>query len=340
MSLRWGIIGVGEIAERAFAPALARTPGAELVSVYSRSMERAQAFAGRHRAARAYDSLDAMLADPGLDAVYVATPNSLHAEHSIRAANAGKHVLCEKPMAITVADGERMIEACRANRVLLACVYQNRYHAAHREARRRIESGALGEIQLASAQLCRGFQRGSHWSGWRLDPAMTGSGAIVAQSVHPIDLLRYLIGAEVVEVEAMTDEAPPERPVDEMVYALLRFANGAHATVVAGSLLPRYDNDLRLYGSGGKITCKGTLGVPPNDRAGEFTFESEAPIERVEYPVASSAIKMAEMVADFARCVAAGSGIGISGANGLQMIRIATAMQQSSRTRKAVAIVY
>src|ERR1700675_2994914 len=173
MTMRWGIIGAGEIAARAMAPALNRAAATKLTAIYSRSMDKAQAFAGRFKAARAYDSLEKMLADPELDAVYIASPNSLHAAHTIQAARAGKHVLCEKPMAIAVADGERMIEECKRSNVKLAVVYQNRYHPAHFEARRHIESGALGEIHFASAQTCRGFERGGHWSGWRIDPAMT-----------------------------------------------------------------------------------------------------------------------------------------------------------------------
>jgi predicted dehydrogenase len=335
--MKWGIIGAGEIAARSFAPGLSVAPGNRLTAVYSRSLDKAQAFAGRFHVERACDSLDKLLADPQVDAVYIATPNSLHAEQAVRAAQAGKHVLVEKPMAITAADGERMIEACRRGGVKLGVVYQNRYHPAHFRARAHIEAGRLGEIQLATAQLCRGFARGGHWSGWRVDPSMTGSGAIVAQAVHPIDLLRYLMGSEVVEVQAMTDESPPQRPVEEMAYCLLRFGNGAHATVIAGTLLPRYDNDVLLYGAKSKITCKGTLGVPIDDRGGELSIEGDGAAHEV-FPLKSSADKMGAMVADFSRAVREGAEPAISGENGLQMIRIATALQESSRQGRAVRI--
>jgi len=334
--MRWGILGAGEIAARGMAPALNRAADTQLTAVYNRSMEKAQAFAAKFRAQRAYDSLERFLADPGIDAVYIATPNSLHAEHAVAAARAGKHILCEKPMANSVADGKRMMEAAEKHNVKLAVVYQNRYHAAHAEARRHIASGALGEIQLASAQLCRGYGRSGHWSGWRVDPAMAGSGAIVAQAVHPIDLLRFLLGAEVAEVEAMTDEAPPERPVEEMVYSLLRFDNGVHANVVAGTLIPRYDNDILLYGSMAKITCKGTLGVPLNNRDGELTLESDARTEKKNYASSSVANKMKDLVEDFTAHVTRNTLFALTGENGLQMVRVALAMQESSRSRKAV----
>ncbi len=334
--MRWGILGAGEIAGRGMAPALNRAADTQLAAVYNRSMDKAQAFTTKYQARRAYDSLERFLADPDIDAVYIATPNSLHADHAVAAARAGKHILCEKPMANSVADGERMMEAAAKHNVKLAVVYQNRYHAAHVEARRHIASGALGEIQLASATHCRGFGRGGHWSGWRVDPAMAGSGAIVAQAVHPIDLLRFLLGAEVAEVEAMTDEAPPERPVEEMVYGLLRFDNGVHANVVSGTLVPRYDNDILFYGSAAKIACKGTLGVPLNGRDGELTFESDRGGETKRYESSSVADKMKDLVEDFTSHVTRNTSFGPSGANGLQMVRIALAMQESSRTRKAV----
>jgi 1,5-anhydro-D-fructose reductase (1,5-anhydro-D-mannitol-forming) len=338
MVLRWGIIGAGEIAGRSMAPALNRAAATRLTAVYSRHLDKAQAFADRFQAERAYDSLDSMLADPGLDCVYIATPNSLHAEQTVLAARAGKHVLCEKPMAITMEEGELMIEVCARHRVKLGAVYQNRFHPAHFEARRRVASGALGEIQLASAQLCRGYARDGHWRGWRVDPKMTGSGAIVAQAVHPIDLLRFLLGAEVAEVQAMTDEQPPARPVEEMVYSLLKFRNGTHATVIAGTLVPRYDNDVLLYGAKGKITCKGTLGVPLDNRSGELSVEGDAPALRQEFPLSTSADKMLKMVEDFNRAVIEDTEPAVSGHNGLQMIRIAVALQESSRSGRAVKV--
>ncbi len=338
MVLRWGIIGAGEIAGRSMGPALNRAANTRLAAVYSRSMDKAQAFAAKHKADKAYDSLEKMLADRELDVVYIATPNSLHASQTILAAQAGKHVLCDKPMALSVPDGERMIAACNKNNVKLGVVFQNRYHPAHFEARRHIQSGALGDIDLASAQLCRGFARGTHWSGWRIDLGMTGSGAIVAQAVHPIDLLRFLLDSEVEEVQAMTDEAPPERPVDEMVYSVLKFRNGVHATVVAGTLAPRYDNDVLLYGAKAKVTCKGTLGVPLKDRTGELTVESDSVEMKMTFPLNSAQDKMVRLVEDFNKSVMQDTELGVSGYNGLQMIRIATALQQSSRQRKAVAI--
>ncbi len=162
--MRWGIIGLGDIAERNFTPALAMAADSELVSVLSRSLDKARAFAATHRVARAFDTLDGMLADPHLDAVYIASPNGLHAAQTIAAARAGKHVLVDKPMALNVADCERMIRTCEDHRVRLGVAFRNRFHPAHVDVRRHVMTGALGEIQMARAQLFVGGRRG-HWKG-------------------------------------------------------------------------------------------------------------------------------------------------------------------------------
>jgi 1,5-anhydro-D-fructose reductase (1,5-anhydro-D-mannitol-forming) len=335
--MKWGIVGCGQIAQRNVVPALAAARDAQLISVMSRNLEGARAFAQRNGVPQAFDSLDAMLHDPALDAVYIATPNSLHAGQAIAAARAGKHVLCDKPMALTVADAQRMIAAAGSSGTTLGVVFQNRYHPAHREARRRVEAGFAGEMQTASATLCVGQGRG-FWQGWRRDAAVTGSGAIAGQALHPIDILRYLLDSEVVEVCAMTDEHPPARPVDEMVHALLRFANGAHATIVAGTVAPRLHNDVTLCGSNGKIACHRTLGTPPPDAKQELVLTSAAPEVRVDYSHSTSPARFAEMINDFSDCIARGVEPPISGRNGLQMVRIADAVQESSRTRRAVQL--
>ena len=117
--MRWGIIGLGRIADTEIAPAITTSPHGELRAVVSREQGRADAFAGRHGAARALTSFRELLADPGVDAVYIATPNALHAEQVVAAARAGKHVMCDKPLALTVADAQRAVSACEEANVRL-----------------------------------------------------------------------------------------------------------------------------------------------------------------------------------------------------------------------------
>ncbi len=339
MVLRWGIIGAGDIADRGMAPAINNAPSARLVAVQRRDGEKARAFAAKHHADRAYDDVAKLLADPEIDAVYIGTPNVLHASQSIMAANAGKHVLCDKPMATSIGDAEAMIEACRKNKVKLGVVFQNRYHPAHVAMRAEVEAGAVGDIDYAYAQLCRGNRRDGR-KGWRVDPDLAVFGAITGQALHPIDLLRYVIGSEIDEVVAMSDEAPPERPVEEMIYCTLRFGNGAYANVIAGTLVPSFDNDVTIYGSKARIAGTSTLGSwAKKGKSVEFIMDGEAGEKKVTYErMMTAGDHMGKMVEDFTRSILDGYEAQISAANGLQMVKIAVALQQSAREGRAVAI--
>ena len=337
MTIGWSIVGIGHFADHAIGPAMGKATDTKLIAVCSRSMERARIFSEKHRAQRAYDSFEKMLGDPEVEAVYIAAPNHLHAALTVQAAEAGKHVLCEKPMALTVAEGERMIEACDKHGVKLGVGYPNRYHPAHIEAARCIDSGMLGEISLARAQFCRGLSRGL-WKGWKVDPALAGSGALAGQAVHPIDLLRFLLKSEVKEVRALTDEEPPHRLVDDMVYAILRFENGVDAVVISGMLAPRSDDELALYGTRAKLACKDTF-FAGQTSMGELLVNGDTLQMRMsfsnDHPVHA---RSAWVIEAFNKCIKENADLSISGYNGLQMVKVATAILESSRQGKAVQI--
>ncbi|MFC2021613.1 Gfo/Idh/MocA family protein [Chloroflexota bacterium] len=336
MSIGWGIIGIGTHAGLRMAPALRRAADTQRVAVCSRSLERANDFASKYGFMRAYDNLPEMLKDSQLDVLYVATPNSLHAEHTMQAAEAGKHVLCEKPMAITENDCQQMIASCEKNNVKLCMCFQNRYHPAHVEAHRLIQAGEIGKIYAAKAQYCHGRGRGLFGQGgWRSDLSMAGGGALMGTGLHPIDLLRFLLDSEVEEIRALCDPSTPNT-LEDMVYAFLKFQNGAHGVVVAGNLVFRSDNDAVLYGSEAKITCKGTVGMPLQ---GELFVEGDSINLRMAFPtddiVSGCYIQVVEA---FNRSIEENTELSNSGYNGLQMVKIANALLESSRLGKAVKI--
>ncbi len=126
-TLGWGVVGIGNIVNGTIAPAMVADPGCQLVAGTSRDRGRAEAFATRFGAARAYTAFEDMLADPEVEAVFIATPNALHADQVVAAADAGKHVLCDKPLAITADDASRAVEACAAAGVALGINFHNRF---------------------------------------------------------------------------------------------------------------------------------------------------------------------------------------------------------------------
>ncbi|NLE76737.1 MAG: Gfo/Idh/MocA family oxidoreductase, partial [Chloroflexi bacterium] len=166
--IRWGVIGAGGFADARSIPGLKQSQSAHLQAVMVRDASRAAALAQKHGAHEAYDTVEALVASPNVDAVYVCTPVDLHPDHVEMAAAAGKHVLCEKPMALTVAQCQQMIETCRRHGVQLAVGYMVRYRPHCQMARRLIDQGRLGRIVAGRAQTV--LWHAPSPTAWRHDP--------------------------------------------------------------------------------------------------------------------------------------------------------------------------
>ena len=259
MKLSWGIIGCGDVAERKGGPALYNVAGSELVAVMRRDKAKAADFAERHGAKRHYDRVEDLLADPQVNAAYVATPPYVHAEQTIAAAEAGKHVLCEKPMAMNVEEGRRMIAACDAHGVQLMVAYYRRRYAPVMKIKELIDSGAIGRPITARVQMGSAYgPPDSESKRWRLDPAIGGGGLLMDIGSHGIDLLHYWLG-DVRDVAAFVDTVAYDLEVENSSSLILRFVNGAQATVVVNHNVGIYSNVMELTGTEGKLTLVGGL---------------------------------------------------------------------------------
>jgi len=337
MKIGWGIIGTGTFLRNFMGPAINRSEETKFIGICSRSMKKAETFAKEFGVKRAYDSLEMMLRDPEIDVVYVASPNNLHATHTIQAAEAGKNVFCEKPMALTEQDCQIMISTCEKHNVKLGLDFENRYHPAHIEARQYVQSGEIGKIYVAKAQYCHGSMQG-RWHGWRNDPAVTGSGALVGTGIHPIDLLRFLLDSEIKKVRSLVVNKTEYHQVDEMVYLILEFENGVDATVISGILAPRSDNDAVLYGSNAKIICKDTIGYA-RELEGKLLIEGDSiNIHKgFQFDMMGVCVRIIE---DFSKCIQENTqpDFGISGQNGLQMVKITNAILRSNNENRAIEI--
>jgi predicted dehydrogenase len=158
MAMGWALVSPGKHADSLVAPAISIAEDTQLVAVCSRDQARADAFAAKHGAQAAYTSLEDLVADARVDAVFIASPNFLHAPYTTIAAQAGKHVLVEKPMAVRVDEAVEMVRTCRAHDVKLGVGFHMRYHPGHQEARRLIGEGVLGTITLVQAQMGAGIR--------------------------------------------------------------------------------------------------------------------------------------------------------------------------------------
>jgi 1,5-anhydro-D-fructose reductase (1,5-anhydro-D-mannitol-forming) len=330
--LGFAIIGPGRFAEGRIAPALHRAGNCKLVAVVSRDRGRAEAFAEEHGAARAYDDLGAALADPEIQAVWIATPHALHREHVEQAAAARRHVLCEKPLATTVEDGKAIVRACRNAGVMLGTGYHLRHHPLHREARRLVTEGELGEIAMAQAEWSLPPGPPNASAPWRRDPDISGGGIVTGTGIHAIDLLRYVLDDEVDEVAAMTDAATsPIRPLETRAQILMRFRRGTLAIVRCARGVHAPQNDLLIQGVTGSLTGHRTIDELTRGRL--EVSGADSPLSGV--PAGSDMYALQARA--FADAVERGDEPDASGEDGLRMVEIATALYESARTGRRVA---
>jgi UDP-N-acetyl-2-amino-2-deoxyglucuronate dehydrogenase len=232
--VRFGILGPGKVAHL-HAAALSRIEGARLVGVAGRNQERTRSLAAIH-GAEAYPGLDAMIEVGGIDAVILCTPHPLHAEQAIAAAEAGIHVIVEKPMALTPADCDRMIAAADARGVVLSVISQRRWYESVRRVKAAIDAGEIGDPVLASVEVL-GWRGPEYYAmdAWRGTVDGEGGGVLVNQAVHQLDLVRWFMG-EVVEVDAWTANLNhPGIEVEDSAVAIVRFAGGGLASIIASN---------------------------------------------------------------------------------------------------------
>jgi 1,5-anhydro-D-fructose reductase (1,5-anhydro-D-mannitol-forming) len=327
-TLGWGIVGLGRIAGGEIAPAIAASTSSTLLSVVSRDQVRAEAFARDHGAASALDDYAKMLADPAVEAVYIATPNALHAEQVIAAARAGKHVLCDKPLAVSVADAQRCVAECRSAGVRLGITFQTRQHDGMAEAAALVRDNAIGRVVAAEAQMGTG---GRLPAGWRTDPALAGLGTLNNVGVHALDILRYLLGSEVAEVAAMVD-SEPGFAVDTTALVLLRFRNGTLAQVNVNQAARYPRDDIVLYGSEGRVLWR-NLSRPGRD--GTLTFITRDGEREVQ---AASRHAYQRTIEAFADAVASGRDPSPSGEDGLRSVELTAAIADSIREHRVVPL--
>jgi 1,5-anhydro-D-fructose reductase (1,5-anhydro-D-mannitol-forming) len=258
--IRWGIIGCGDVCEVKSGPGFQKAEGSALVAVMRRDGEKAADYARRHGVARSYDDADALIADPEVDAVYVATPPSSHADLTARVAAAGKPVYVEKPMAIDKSQCDAMVQACARARVPLFVAYYRRALPRFVAIKALLDQGAIGEVQAANLTLVQA-PVAQHRSArgpaadlpWRLDPAIAGGGLFLDLGSHMVDLIDHLLGP-IVGVQGGASNRGGLYEVEDTVAGSFSFASGVRATALwsfaAGASVDRTE----IFGSEGRIS--------------------------------------------------------------------------------------
>ncbi len=342
--IKWGVIGSGGIAKRRTIPeGISKASNAELTIVFDID-EQVNSEAAEKFGAEPVQSIEDLL-DSAIDAVYVATPACLHTEQVRACAKAGKHVLCEKPLGMTTAEAEEMIELCKRVGVKLGCAFMMRFVAQHREALRLIREGRLGKPTYARAQL-------SCWyppieGAWRQDPATGGGGALIDMGGHCIDLLEMFFG-RVVKVSCFINNTVHGYKSEDSATVMLFFENGALGTVDTFFCIPDNSskNVLELYGSKGSILANGTIGQGPAGQMKAFLEQDskdydaqQARNEAHDMVIAPEPVNTYQAeIEEFSQAIIDEREPLISGELGLRSQKVLTACYESCRSGMVVEI--
>jgi predicted dehydrogenase len=252
--VRWGMIGCGSVTERKSGPAFYKVPGSALVAVMGRRREAVSDYATRHGIARFYTDVDALLADPEVDAVYIATPPDTHHAYSLKVAAAGKHCCVEKPMALHAGQSREMQQVFAAAGLHLFVSYYRRSLPRFQQVRQWLEQGRIGKVRHLSWTLTKAPSpldlSGS--ANWRTDPAVAGGGYFADLASHGLDLFQYLLG-DIVEVAGFTARQAGLYAAEDAVSASWRFASGALGMGCWSFVADRREDRVEIIGSQGRI---------------------------------------------------------------------------------------
>jgi predicted dehydrogenase len=251
--VRWGLIGCGDISEKRVAPAIRDIPNADLAAISRRQSELAEPFARKFGADRWYDSWEELVVDDAVDAVYVATPVYLHAEMTVAAAEAGKDVLCEKPMALDLAECDRMIQAARSNGVKLGIAYYRHFYPMVERIKEMIGGGELGDVIVVQANAFEYLTMDSdHPRHWFLEKDKAGGGPMFDFGCHRIEVFTNLLGS-VTDLCSRLDRVVFDREVGDTGAVIFQFESGGMATLTVTHAVDESQDTLDVFGQNGSI---------------------------------------------------------------------------------------
>jgi predicted dehydrogenase len=331
--VRIGIAGAGLIARRAHLPGFAATSDAKVVGVASGRPSSAKAVAKEFAIPRTYDTWQALVADPEIDAVDICAPNSLHAPIALAAAEAHKHILVEKPMAVSLAEADSMIGAAERAGVVLMVAHNLRFVSVFEQLHQLIRGGSLGAIQSARGVFMHAgpdesWGATSDWF-WREETA--GGGALLDLGIHMIDLLRWVIDRPAVEVSAMISRLAKPTFAEDNAIVLVRFDGDILASVqTSWTARPFPDNQVTIQCENGRVIVGRSSGEPiAIYRSTANGVEKQAP----EVPAAS---RHGDLFHQFVKAISEGSTPMISGRDGRDTLAVALAAYESARSGHVV----
>ena len=343
--MNFGVIGCGGIADRRTIPGMLLSRKVRIVAVEDQNAELARKVADKYKVGAHCTSEDALLKNDDVEAVYIGTPVDVHGEQIKKSADAGKHVLCEKPLAVSVKETERVIDYCEKKGVVLQVGFMMRYHGYHVRAKELVERGVIGAPVMGRAQLTCWYPPAP--GAWRQDPARGGGGALMDMAIHSVDILRYLFG-EVSAVSSFNGTNTHRYAVEDSGVILLRFANGAYGVCDSFFNIPdeAAKGVLEIYGTMGSLTAEGTISQVaggsmtaclPRGGRGYDAGQERTAIKPQKVKAELKNIYLAE-VEDFVDAIVKKRKPMNSGEEALKNFQIIQAAYRSQKTGKAVRL--
>jgi 1,5-anhydro-D-fructose reductase (1,5-anhydro-D-mannitol-forming) len=327
---RWGLIGASTIAHEWVIDAI-RATGGEVVSVMSSNAERGRKYAADHGIAKSVTGLAALVGDADIDAVYISTTNELHAEQAMAAARAGKHILCEKPLALSLSDAHAMVRAANDAGVVMGTNHHLRNAASHIAMREAIAAGKIGTP--LSARVFHAVYLPPHLQGWRLDRPDAGGGVILDITVHDTDTLRFVLGEDPVEAIAMSQRGGMGREgLEDAVMGVLRFKSGLIAQFHDGFTAKYAETGFEVHGTEGSLIGRNVMTQRPVGSVVLRNAEGERELGLDHRNLYETAL------AQFHEAVAGKSKPSATGEDGVWSLATGLAVVEAARTGGKVAV--
>ncbi len=321
--MRWILVGASTIAAQFMIGAL-RANGQRPVAVVSTDPARGQAFADQHGIPQAFPSVEAALAGTEAEAVYISTTNEKHHAQALAAIAAGKHVLCEKPLGMTLAEARDMVAAARARGTVFATNHHLRCAGSHRAVRALIDAGRLGRV--LSLRLFHAVHLPPHLQGWRIDNPAAGGGVIPDITVHDADVTRFLLGEDPVSVVAQMTASGMGQGVEDSAMSVWEMPSGAMVFSHESFTHPFAGSGFEVHGTEGSVFARGVMTQRP---VGEVELVTEA--GRAPVPFAADDL-YATGIAEFAAAAAGRGRPAADGADGIKSLAVALAVREAART--------
>ena len=306
--------------------------GAQIDWIVSASQAHGAAFAARHGIARATTDLDAALSDATVEAVYISSTNEKHHAQAMAALSAGKHVLCEKPLAMTVAQAAEMVETARAAGLIFATNHHLRCAGSHRAIRALIAEGRIGRV--LSARVLHGVELPVHLQGWRINDAAAGGGVIADITVHDADTVRFLLGEDPVDVVAQAGASGLGCGVEDSVMSVWTMRSGAMVFAHESFTHPFAGTGVEVHGTLGSIFARGVMTQQPVGTVDLVTAAGHQPVPYARHDLYRQAVQQ------FAEATVGHGPVAADGTDGVKSLAIALAVRAAAASGTRVAVDY